>query len=501
MITLFDYQAEKVDEVFRLIAKGERRILVVSPTASGKTVIACEIIRRLNVAHQGVLFIDHLREITAQTSEKLDKFGVFNGIIQAGFRATPIAGVQVASIQTLEGRSRSGRMQLPPAKVIFIDEAHHAVARTYRRILEKYPDAIVIGLTATPCRGDGKGLGGVFDVMVLCPDVPDLIAKERLVPSRVYAPPPPDLKGVQVRAGDYVKEQLARRMDQPHLVADIITTWLKYGEDRQTIVYASSVGHSVHICDRFREMGVTCEHIDGKTPLAERRATLELFRQKNVRVITNYGVFTEGWDCPDIGTVSLARPTKSFGLMLQMIGRGRRTAPGKKDVILLDHTGSFPRVGMPDDRIEWTLDPEKSAHRNRDEEKRKTLTSPKIRECSQCGTLCQSGKACPHCGFLPKPKPDIVIPREGELVEIKSGKAVKPSADEQRWYNEFAGYAKERGHKPGFAWHKFNEKFGHAPPHGMTAEPLPPSLEVRSWLRSRAIAYAKALQNAQGHRV
>lgn len=491
-VTLFDWQAEKVEEIFRLISEGHRRILVVSPTGSGKTVLASEIIRRLNIERKEVLFIDHLREITKQTSKKLNDFGVFNGIIQAGIRATPIAGVQVASIQTLFGRSVSGRLELPPAKVIFIDEAHHVVARTYRRILEKYPDAIVIGLTATPCRGDGRGLGGVFADMVLCPDVPDLIDKKLLVPGRVYAPAPPDLNGVQVRAGDYVISQLAERMDRPKLVADIISTWHRYGDGRQTVVYASSVGHSVHIRDEFMLAGIPCEHIDGKTPIEEREAALARFAAREIRVLSNYGVFTEGWDCLDIGTVVLARPTKSFGLLWQMLGRGRRTAPGKSDCIVLDHTGSFPRVGMPDDRIEWTLDPESGAHRNRDEEKRKILTSPKIRECPSCKTLGEAGKVCGHCGFLPTPKPHIVIPREGELVEVKGGKPQLPEVDKQRWYNEIAGYVQERGWNPGSAWHKFKDKFGHYPPRWMRPQPCDPSPEVRAWCRSRDIAWAKS---------
>jgi DNA repair protein RadD len=329
-INLFDYQAEKVDEVFRLIAAGHRRILLVSPTGSGKTVIAAEIIRRLNVERKDVLFIDHLREITKQTSKKLNDFGVFNGIIQAGIRATPIAGVQVASIQTLFGRSGSGRLELPPAKVIFIDEAHHSVARTYRRILEKYPDAIVIGLTATPCRGDGRGLGGLFDVMVLCPDVPDLIDKGRLVRSRVYAPSPPDLLGVQVRAGDYAIGPLAQRMDKPKLVADIVSTWFKHGDNRQTVVYATSVGHSVHIRDEFIHAGITCEHIDGKTLIAEREAALVRFAAKEVRILTNCAVFTEGWDCPDIGTVVLARPKKSSDCCGRCSAAGDEPPPTKR---------------------------------------------------------------------------------------------------------------------------------------------------------------------------
>jgi DNA repair protein RadD len=145
---------------------------------------------------------------------------------------------------------------------------------------------------------------------------------------------------------------------------------------------------------------------------------------------------------------------------------------------------------MPDDRIEWFLDPEKGAHRNSDEEKRRILTSPKIRDCSQCGTLCEAGKACPHCGFLPTPKPKIVIPREGELVEIKGGKPSAAVIDQQRWHGELTAIAKERGYQSGWVAHKFKEKFGFWPPRG-TIAPIDPSNEVRAWVRSRNIAWAK----------
>jgi DNA repair protein RadD len=499
-IDLRDYQDDKVEEIFRLIDAGERRILLVSPTGSGKTVIASEIIRRFNLQRWEILFIDHLREITNQTSRKLNQFGVFNGIIQAKVRATPLAGVQVASIQTLFARAIAGkRMELPPAKVIFVDEAHHAVARTYRRILEAYPDAIVIGLTATPCRGDGRGFGGVFDIMVLCPDVPDLIEDGYLVPSRVYAPAPPDLAGVQVRAGDYVVEQLASRMDKPGLVADIVSTWLKHGEDRQTVVYATNVGHSVHIRDEFISAGIVCEHIDGKTPLEEREEALARFGAKEVRVLTNCAVFTEGWDVPDIGTVTVARPTKSFGLLWQMIGRGRRPAPGKKDLIVLDHGGHFPKMGMPDDRIEWTLDPDMTAARNKEQEKREAIGT-KILECSQCGTLSEGGKPCPCCGFLPKPKPTIVIPREGDLVELSRAKPSQPTqqdADKALWHAMLVSIGREKGYAAGWAAHKFKEKFGHWPPRA-SPQPVVPSPECRAWIRSRNIAWAKAQEKRRG---
>jgi DNA repair protein RadD len=179
-----------------------------------------------------------------------------------------------------------------------------------------------------------------------------------------------------------------------------------------------------------------------------------------------------------------------------MIGRGRRTATGKKDLILLDHTGSFPKVGMPDDRNEWSLDPEGKGHRNRDQERRSTPSGPKICECIKCKVLGEAGKPCWNCGYMPAPKPKIVIPQEGELVEIRKGiKPTKPEVNEQQklqFLNEVAWLAQEKGCRPGYAFKKYEEKYGHKAPWGTQAQPCPTSPEVRAWCRSRDIAWAKS---------
>src|SRR5262249_18449820 len=166
-----------------------------------------------------------------QTSKKLYACGISHGVIKAGFTPRPMERVQVASVQTLWARAmRTQTMTLPPAKLILVDEAHHVVARTYQKLIEAYPNAVVIGLRATPCRGDGRGLGSIFTLMIECPQVAELIEKGFLVRSRCYAPVTPNLRGVRVRAGDYVEEQLAARMDDAKLIGDIVTHWHKFGE-------------------------------------------------------------------------------------------------------------------------------------------------------------------------------------------------------------------------------------------------------------------------------
>jgi DNA repair protein RadD len=486
------YQTEIAAEFERHLERGDRSILLVAPTGSGKTVIASAIIAGCT---RRVLVVAHRREIVNQTSDKLTARGVPHGIIQAGDekKLRPMAAVQVASIQTLHARAiRSSTMLMPLADLLIIDEAHHACAMTYAKVIEAYPDAIVLGLTATPCRGDGRGLGGIFKIMIECPQVPDLIEQGHLVKARVYAPVDPDLRGVRTQAGDYVESQLAERMDKDQLVGDIVTHWFKYGESRKTVAFACSVGHSVHIRDEFIKAGVHAEHLDGSTAIDERAAILARLASGEAEVVCNCMVLTEGFDLPDMGCIILARPTKKMGLYRQMIGRGLRPADGKSDVVILDHSGAVFRHGLPEDRVLWTLDPDLRATAP-EHTKRQSRYESKLIECSQCSTLRVGGKPCPNCGFMPRHPAEFIATAAGELGLVKGGRAIVhyDKVEKDRWHGMLAYIAEERGYKPGWIAHKFKEKFGHWPTSRYVA-PIEPSREVLSWVRSRNIAYAKA---------
>jgi DNA repair protein RadD len=490
MMELRPYQKEVIAEFNRTTS---RRALIVAPTGSGKTVIAAAIVKHAVTEGKNVLVIAHRREIVQQTCDKLRAHHIPHGIIMAGTVPRPLEAVQVASIQTLV--ARIGRMEPPPADLLIVDECHHAVASSYRRIMEAYPDAVLLGVTATPCRGDGRGLGGIFETMIQAPQVPDLIEQGHLVKTRVYAPPAPDLRGVRTQAGDYVESQLDERMNTDKLVGDIVTHWHRHSERRKTVCFATSVAHSVHLRDEFINSGVRAEHIDGSTPKTERDATLARLAAGEIELVSNCMVLTEGWDMPEVSCCILARPTKKMGLYRQMIGRVLRPAPGKTDAIILDHSGAVFLHGFVEDRVQWVLSEELRAgnHAHSLRELRGTV----LLDCNECGAIREGGKACPNCGWLPQIAPKgIAIDHSRELGLVNRDRSLVGVAYDpvvrRKWLEQLTFIAEERGYARGWTAHKYKEKFGEFPPWGHTARPVEATAEVRAWVRSRQIAYAKA---------
>jgi superfamily II DNA or RNA helicase len=324
-----------------------------------------------------------------------------------------------------------------------------------------------------------------------------LISQGYLVKTRVYAPVDPDLRGVRTQAGDYLETQLADHMDRPSLIGDIVTHWLRFGEQRKTVCFAVNVPHAMHIRDEFIRADVRAEHIDGRTPKPDRDAILARLASGELDVVVNCMVLTEGWDMPEVGCCILARPTKKMGLYRQMVGRILRPAENKTDAIVLDHSGAVFRHGFVEDRVEWTLHPDRRAesptHNARPRE-----TGSRLLECSNCQAIRVAGEACASCGFHPKRSPRDVAFGEGELGLVRGGRARAKEysvADRERWHGMLTAIALERRYKPGWAWHKYRDKFGDWP-LTRTVAPIEPSPEVRSWVRSRDIAWAKKRQAA-----
>jgi superfamily II DNA or RNA helicase len=484
------YQATVID---KLEAASERRLMLVAPTGSGKTVIASKIIQDCG---KHVLFLAHRRELIRQTRTHLESFDVQAGVILAGEPLDTMRGVQVASIQTLHSRCIRGSKDLPPAGLIFIDEAHHATARSYRAIVDRYPEAKIIGMTATPVRRTGRGLGTMFERLVECPQVGELIRQGYLVPTKVFAPSTPDLKGVHVRKGDYVESELDHVMNTHALVGDVVTHWHRLARRRKTVVFATSVGHSRHLEQEFRKSGVRVAHIDGSTPKEERDEILTRLSRGELDVVTNCMVLTEGWDQPDVACCVLARPTRSMGLYRQMVGRVIRPAAGKDHALILDHAGNTIQHGFVEDPIVWTLDATERAQ-NKTHEARDRKETSRLLECSQCQAIRTAGEPCPNCGFMPKRPAAYLAYREGDLAELgRDGSKLKVYSEQERriWHRMLIGIALERGYKRGWAAYKFKEKFGGWPPRDESLTPITPNAEVRSWVRSRMIAFAKSQQ-------
>jgi hypothetical protein len=301
---------------------------------------------------------------------------------------------------------------------------------------------------------------------------------------------------VQVRAGDYVEEQLAEVMDRPKLVGAIVPHYCRFGENRLAVCFSSSVTHSRHITDEFNNAGIRAEHVDGAMPKAERDAILARLAAGETRIVSNCMVLTEGWDTPKVSCCILARPTKKHGLFRQMIGRVLRPASGKTNAIVLDHAGLVYQHGFVEDPVTWTLAPDKRATNPVHVRRLERGYCSRTLECIKCGAIRIAGEVCAHCGFLPQRRGEAVDYVDGDLALVdRQRRAIVSHSDPNeriRWHAMLMSIGNERGYKSGWASYKYKEKFGVWPPHGVTVQPMTPSPEVLSWVRSRNIAFAKA---------
>lgn len=378
---------------------------------------AAEIIRLAAAKGSRIYFVAHRKELVDQSSSKLDEMGVYHGVIMASHpRNRPSLPVQVVSIQTAIRRNMPWKPD-----IVFIDEAHRARGNSYQEIIEACGDPVLIGITATPIRGDNKGLGGkLFTTMIQGPGIGDLIEHGHLVKPIVYSWPI-DLSSVKITAGDYNQGQLDKKMSEAKLLGDVLKEWQKHCSDRTTVIFASGIGHSKLLVDEFRAAGITAEHLDGTTPKEEREAILARLASGETKVVSNFGVLCEGWDCPRVSALSIVRPTQSLGLYLQMAGRALRPYPGKQDCIILDHGGCAmrPGFGRPDEPREWELTEDKV--KNTGDAVTKDVDD-RIDVCPDCGRVYTKGEVetC-VCGYdFARKRRKEAEAREGELVRLEA---------------------------------------------------------------------------------
>ena len=355
-ISLRPYQIECVTGLRRSYATGHRAPVLQLPTGGGKTVVFSEVTAGARAKGKRVLVVAHRRELIRQASEKLTAAGVPHGIICPGFDAAPDELVQVASVQTLARRLD----RLPDFDLLVFDEAHHARAGQWAALIEAQPRAKLLGVTATPARLDGHGLGveagGCFDDIVTGPPVAELVRDGFLSPCRIFCPAERlDLRGVRLRGGDYVASDLEAALSGAKIIGDAVATYTQHAAHLPTICFCISVHHAELMAERFCAAGYRSVAAHGGMPTAERDAAIGGLATGAVEVLTACDLISEGLDVPVVGAVILLRPTKSLVLHLQQVGRGMRPAPGKDALIVLDHVANTIEHGLPDMPRRWTL--------------------------------------------------------------------------------------------------------------------------------------------------
>lgn len=441
------YQQSCVDEIRSAFAMVCKRVLLVSPTGSGKTVIFSYLARGVRAKNKRVYILVHRDELVEQVSETLAKFDVPHGIIAAGRPATP-SQVQVCSVFSLVNRLDD----YPAPDLIIPDEAHHAcTGSTWDRIFKAWPDAFVLGVTATPIRLDGKPLKGSFAHMVQGPTVAELMESGDLCPYTLYAPPVAVGK-LKKRMGEYVKSEAAAAMDKPQLVGNAVEHYKALAAGKRAIVFCVSLEHAENTAIAFRAAGFAAQRIDGSMDRAARKQLVGRFSSGELQVLTSCDLVSEGFDLPAIEVAILMRPTASLALYLQQVGRALRPFPGKERAIILDHAGNAGAHGLPDDDREWCLEGEEGG--------RKGKAAQTLRLCGKCWASVTSGTLkCPHCKDFEWPVESREVPETtGELEVVKADEVARVKLDLRREVGmaktaqDLLAIEKARGYKPG--WHR-----------------------------------------------
>lgn len=353
-IKLFDYQEdmkERIEKALRL----HRSVMAQMPTGTGKTYLLTAVIDSFvsNNPKEKVWIVAHRRELVSQIDETVRKFHSYS----ASNTSSLLSSVKAVSIQWLS--KHYDEIEEEPGMIV-IDEAHHALAKTYKEMWERFPKAKFLGLTATPCRLNGKGFTDLFDVLVQSWDVPEFISKGRLatydfVSIKSDGVTQRLIDSLQKRGadGDYQNKEMDMLLNKKPSIERLYRSLEEYGKDRKGIVYAINISHAQKITKLYQEHGVKAIAIDSKTPAAERQQDIEAFRKGDIQVLVNVDIFSEGFDCPDVEFVQLARPTLSLAKYLQMVGRGLRVAKGKKNCVIIDNVGLYRVFGLPSQVWNW----------------------------------------------------------------------------------------------------------------------------------------------------
>ena len=465
-IQLRDYQFPPALQAMELLPL--KKVLVQMPTGGGKTHVAAWLAEENIRRAKNVWFLAHRQELIDHAARVCDAAGLPRGTQdESGISFSTVAGI--------------GRLaDLPPPDVLVFDECHHVPATSWGAVIETYPSAQVLGLTATPYRLDGKPLADYFDELICGPSTRQLIETGELSRYRYFAPALPDLKNVAVNRNEYDRAAINEIMTGSAVVGDVVEHYRRHAEGRTAILFAVSVKASVDLAARFTAAGIAAAHLDAETPTDEREALLAKLASGEIKVLSNVELLTEGIDIPSVGAVILMRPTKSLTLFRQMVGRGLRYVEDAPPLVILDHAGLYADHGAPDADYVWPLDG-KPPRRTREIEGE----SHRSRRCTQCCAVHEWSDACPECGHEYGPHERVTTEIGGELVEV--GVTIEGGRYETRH-----AFAERVGVNPGtvFQWMKKGLPNVATGPH-KNCQRLVEIVGALDWVRENAKNYVE----------
>jgi DNA repair protein RadD len=444
---------DSVEELRGNYRAGVKRQVLVLATGGGKTVMFVYITKGAAAKGLRVLILTHRSEIMHQICATLKAWEVPHCTLTAGRTIPSGYQVMVASVQTL-GRRLEGS---PRPDFIIVDEFHHVAATSWFKVLAEYPNARLLGVTATPERLDGKGLGDFAHKMVLGPKVQWLIDQGFLSRPRYFAAiRSVDVSAIRKTLGDFNKKEVSELMDRPSITGDAVDHYRRLAAGRTAIAFCTSIAHAQHVSDQFRGAGVSAEVIDGTMGEEQRQGILGRLRDGATKILVSVDLVSEGFDLPAVGAVILLRPTASLALHLQTIGRGLRPKPDGSDVVVLDHVGNCTRHGLAEEDREWSLEGHAA-------KKRKAEAILETKQCPKCYCIF-SGLKCPECGHVRESKAREIEQRDGELKEVTAEelRARRMKRDEEAACNSLADYqalGKKRGYASGWSWFRWKSSW------------------------------------------
>lgn len=411
MILLRPYQEEIIRGVRAHFREGRKKVLICLPTGGGKSATCARILHNAAERKKRVWFLCHRRELISQISRAFDLEGIQYGLVTADAKMNLAAPAQICSIPTLANRID----RLPAPDLIAWDEVHHLMAGSWKKIALSFPDAYHVGLSATPIRLDGAGLGEFFEAMVCGPSVKWLMENNFLSQYRLFAPMTVDTSGLHSRMGDYIKSEANELMNKPKIIGKAVDHYRQHIDGARAIVFCVSIEHSQAMAKEFNDAGIPAVHIDGKTDDWIREGAINDLVEGKLKIITQVEIFGEGVDVPALDAVIDQSPTMSLSRYLQRAGRMMRLFPGKKYGYYLDAVGNSQLHGLPDDDRSWTLTTGKP------DKERASVLPPRI--CGMCFAANRCGATiCKVCKTVFPIEGRQVEQVEGELAEIDAAR-------------------------------------------------------------------------------